>query len=136
MDTPRRSLRLYLNITMASEESSSAVVETVKKTRRSRRAGTRLSRRRARRQAAMASVALTTNPFTGAVSPNKCAVHMFLFRYQTALRCIPAHLPPTVHAGPPSKRVKRVSWRKSCSIYSIIPDYYFLRSSLEQMFWR
>ncbi|CAH2052807.1 unnamed protein product, partial [Iphiclides podalirius] len=88
--------------------------------RRRRRAGSRASRRRARKVAAATAVtataataaALAAGPDKGGPSPAKCAVHAFVLRYQSALRKVPAHLPPRVHAGPPSKRVKRVSWRE------------------------
>ncbi|XP_028178296.1 uncharacterized protein LOC114365819 [Ostrinia furnacalis] len=74
--------------------------------RRRRRAGSRSAKRRARKTAASAGL---TGPV---MSPMKCAVHAFLMRYQSALRRVPAQIPPKIHAGPPSKRVKRVSWRK------------------------
>ncbi|XP_047538501.1 eukaryotic translation initiation factor 4E transporter-like isoform X2 [Vanessa atalanta] len=89
---------------MVSKEVMSEV--TKKGRRRRRRAGSRASKRRARKLAAMA----VATPVEKS-SPVKCAVHAFLLRYQSALRKVPMQLPPKVHAGPPSKRVKRVSWR-------------------------
>lgn len=86
--------------------------DVVKKNRRRRRrAGSRAAKRRARRNsaAAVVSSSLTTDRF---ISPVKCAVHTFLLKYQSAMRKIPSQLPPKIHAGPPTKRVKRVSWRK------------------------
>ncbi|XP_048482169.1 eukaryotic translation initiation factor 4E transporter [Plutella xylostella] len=80
---------------MVSKEAGG---EGGRRARRRRRAGARAARRRARRAEAEAG-------------PARCAVHSFVLRYQAALRRVPAHLPPRVHAGPPSKRVKRVSWR-------------------------
>ncbi|XP_064074281.1 eukaryotic translation initiation factor 4E transporter-like isoform X4 [Vanessa tameamea] len=89
---------------MVSKEVMSEVAK--KGRRRRRRAGSRASKRRARKLAAMA----VATPVEKS-SPVKCAVHAFLLRYQSALRKVPMQLPPKVHAGPPSKRVKRVSWR-------------------------
>ncbi|CAG9126499.1 unnamed protein product [Plutella xylostella] len=80
---------------MVSKEAGG---EGGRRARRRRRAGARAARRRARKAEAEAG-------------PARCAVHSFVLRYQAALRRVPAHLPPRVHAGPPSKRVKRVSWR-------------------------
>lgn len=93
---------------MVSKEKETPVqaAELTKKSRRrKRRAGSRAAKRRARK---------TATSVVGAqeASPMKCAVHAFLMRYQSALRKVPTHLPPKIHAGPPSKRVKRVSWRK------------------------
>lgn len=93
-------------MTEVSKEPAPLVGEVVKKgRRRTRRAGSRAARRRARKSSATL-VAVTAS------SPAKCAVHAFLLKYQSAMRKIPAQLPPRVHAGPPTKRVKRVSWRK------------------------
>lgn len=78
--------------------------------RRRRRAGSRASRRRTRLSSSTASAVASIVPEKG--SQASCAVHAFLLKYQSAIRMIPAQLPPKVHAGPPSKRVKRVSWRK------------------------
>lgn len=100
---------------IVSKESDAPVGEVPKKgRRRTRRAGTRAARRRARRSSAtLAAVTATIAP-EKIISPTKCAVHAFLLKYQSAMRKIPAQLPPKVHAGPPTKRVKRVSWRKLC----------------------
>ncbi|KPI99087.1 hypothetical protein RR46_10405 [Papilio xuthus] len=38
-------------------------------------------------------------------------MHAFVLRYRSALRKVPTQMPPHVRAGPPTKRVKRVSWR-------------------------
>ncbi|XP_041971760.1 eukaryotic translation initiation factor 4E transporter-like isoform X2 [Aricia agestis] len=85
---------------MISKEVQS---EGMKKGRRRRRsARSRAAKRRARKMADRA----------GDISPVKCAVHVFLMKYQSALRKVPTQLPPKVHAGPPTKRVKRVSWRE------------------------
>lgn len=86
---------------------------TKKSRRRRRRAGSRAARRRSRKISVVAAVVATQD-----LSPAKCAVHAFLMRYQSALRKVPTHLPPRVHAGPPSKRVKRVSWRKFYFIFN------------------
>lgn len=83
-----------------------------KSKKRGRRAGNRAGKRRSRR-AVVTVTAVTALPEKFQYSsPVNCAVHAFLMRYQSALRKVPAHLPPRVHAGPPSKRVKRVSWSK------------------------
>ncbi|XP_026333784.1 eukaryotic translation initiation factor 4E transporter-like isoform X2 [Hyposmocoma kahamanoa] len=96
---------------MVSKEKDvpAQVGEVMKKSRRRRRrAGSRAAKRRARK----ANMTLTISSASdNIISPVKCAVHAFLLRYQSALRKVPAHIPPRVHAGPPSKRVKRVSWR-------------------------
>lgn len=89
---------------MVSKELVSC--EVTKKGRRRRRRAGRAAKRRARKSAALA---VTTGDKS---SPVKCAVHTFLLKYQSALRKVPTQLPPKIHAGPPSKRVKRVSWRK------------------------
>lgn len=98
---------------MVSKESAPSVGEVLKKgRRRTRRAGSRAARRRARRSSTtLAALTATITPEKTS-SPTKCAVHAFLLKYQSAMRKIPAQLPPKVHAGPPTKRVKRVSWRK------------------------
>lgn len=86
--------------------------ETMKKGRRKRRrAGKRASRRRSSKTSAALAVAAAVS-YEKYTSPMKCAVHAFLLRYQTSLRKVPTSLPPKVHAGPPTKRVKRVSWCK------------------------
>lgn len=92
---------------MVSKETKEVPIDVPKKggRRRRRRAGSRASKRRAKKLAIIASQEKI-------LSPMKCAVHTFLLKYQSALRKIPAQFPPRVHAGPPSKRVKRVSWRK------------------------
>lgn len=92
---------------MVSKESAPPVGEVRKKGRRRTR---RSARRRSRTSSATVSASLNLEKTS---SPIKCAVHTFLLKYQSAMRKIPAHLPPKVHAGPPTKRVKRVSWRKS-----------------------
>lgn len=110
---------------MVSKEAQPPVVEVSKKSRRrGRRAGSRAGSRAAKRRARKASsqtiaaAAIATSIPEKLGSPAKCAVHAFLLKYQSAMRKIPAQLPPKVHAGPPiphgppSKRVKRVSWRK------------------------
>lgn len=89
---------------MVSKELVSC--EVTKKTRRRRRRAGRAVKRRARK---LAAVTVTTVVKS---SPVKCAVHAFLLKYQSALRKVPTQLPPKIHAGPPSTRVKRVSWRK------------------------
>lgn len=94
---------------MVSKDVNSEV--TKKGRRRRRKAGSRASKRRARKLAAMGLV----SPAEKISSPVKCAVHAFLLKYQSALRKVPTQLPPRVHAGPPSRRVKRVSWRKLMS---------------------
>ncbi|KAJ2940301.1 hypothetical protein O0L34_g11874 [Tuta absoluta] len=96
---------------MVSKEASVAVEATKKGRRRRRRAGSRAAKRRARKTSLPKTAALANLPSDYMASPVKCAVHAFLQRYQSALRRVPAHLPPRIHAGPPSKRVKRVSWR-------------------------
>lgn len=88
---------------MVSKEVS---CEVTKKGRRRRRRAGRAAKRRARKLAALAVTPVDKS------SPVKCAVHAFLLKYQSALRKVPTQLPPKIHAGPPSKRVKRVSWRK------------------------
>ncbi|XP_063628434.1 eukaryotic translation initiation factor 4E transporter-like [Cydia splendana] len=93
---------------MVSKEPPLQPVEAKSKRRR-RRAGNRAGKRRSRKTT-VAVAAVATLPSEKYSSPVKCAVHAFLMRYQSALRKVPAHLPPRVHAGPPSKRVKRVSW--------------------------
>lgn len=86
------------------------VVKVTKKTRRSRRTRSRAAKRRARK--ANETLTLSSTALDNLISPMKCAVHAFILRYQSALRRVPAHIPPKIYAGPPSKRVKRVSWRK------------------------
>lgn len=95
---------------VSKEKDAPAEVKEVSKKRRRgrRRAGSRAAKRRARK----ANVTPLITSVDNIVSPKKCAVHAFILRYQSALRKVPAHIPPRVHAGPPSKRVKRVSWRK------------------------
>lgn len=80
--------------------------------RRRRRAGSRAAKRRAARKSATSPPGGAPAPVDKFVSPIKCAVHAFLLRYQSALRKVPTQLPPKVRAGPPTKRVKRVSWSK------------------------
>lgn len=77
--------------------------EVKKARRRGRRAGARAAKKHARK---------SSTAVTEVISPIKCAVHAFVLRYQSALRRVPSQMPPRVHAGPPSKRVKRVSWCK------------------------
>lgn len=105
-----------LELTMVSKEKDipAQVGEVTKKSRRSRRRRRRAGSRAAKRRARKANVTLTISASAtdNIISPMKCAVHAFLLRYQSALRKVPAHIPPRVYAGPPSKRVKRVSWRK------------------------
>lgn len=94
---------------MVSKDVQPPAAEVLKKgRRRRRRAGSRTSKRRARKSAA-SNGGTALGPV---VSPMKCAVHAFLMRYQSALRKVPTQIPPKIHAGPPTKRVKRVSWRK------------------------
>lgn len=71
--------------------------------RRRRRAGGR-ARRRALRAAAGGGERRQC--------PGKCVMHAFVLRYRSALRKVPTQMPPHVRAGPPTKRVKRVSWRE------------------------
>lgn len=83
------------------------VGEVTKKTRRrSRRGGRKAEKRRSKNRSTTTAAAVIDR----VSSPVKCAVHAFLLRYQSALRRVPSHPPPKVRAGPPSKRVKRVSW--------------------------
>lgn len=93
---------------MASKEVSACDVMK-KGRRRRRRAGARAAKKRARKAAALKTTSLS-QAVDDVLSPIKCAVHAFLLQYQSALRKVPSQLPPRVHAGPPSKRVKRVSW--------------------------
>ncbi|KAL4708337.1 hypothetical protein ACJJTC_018455 [Scirpophaga incertulas] len=97
---------------MVSMEGANAGVEILKKgkRRRTRRAGSRASKRRARNSVSATSFS-TLKPVDKIQSPVKCAVHTFLLRYQSALRKVPSQLPPKVNASPLRKRVKRVSWR-------------------------
>ncbi|KPJ12991.1 hypothetical protein RR48_05379 [Papilio machaon] len=74
------------------------------RTRRRRRAGGR-ARRRALRAAAGGGERRQC--------PGKCVMHAFVLRYRSALRKVPTQMPPHVRAGPPTKRVKRVSWREA-----------------------
>ncbi|CAH2229486.1 jg20859 [Pararge aegeria aegeria] len=87
--------------------------DVAKKGRKSRRRfAIRAAKRREKRLAAT-NVAVDSVP-----SPVKCAVHAFVLRYQSALRKVPSQLPPKIRAGPPSKRVKRVSWSHDESVGS------------------
>lgn len=110
---------------MVSKDIAPAAGEVVKKSRRRRRrAGSRAAKRRARKNsAAVVLVAASLAP-EKISSPAKCAVHAFLLKYQSAMRKIPAQLPPKVHAGPPTKRVKRVSWRK-CILFRHLSTIYY-----------
>lgn len=82
-------------------------VDLLKGRKRRRRAGTRSAKRRiARKEESLSS------SFEKSLTSVTCAVHSFVMKYQSAIRKVPAHLPPNIHAGPPSKRVKRVSWSK------------------------
>lgn len=101
---------------MMSKEVVLPAGEVKKARRRRRRAGARAAKKRARKSASAVATGVTLAP-PEVTSPIKCAVHTFLLRYQSALRRIPSQLPPRVHAGPPSKRVKRVSWCKSSFHY-------------------
>lgn len=102
-----------LEVAMVSNEKEfpAQVGEVTKKNKRRRhRTGSRAARRRARK--ANVTLTISASAPDNIISPVKCAVHVFFLRYQSALRKVPAHVPPKVHAGPPTKRVKRVSWRK------------------------
>lgn len=92
--------------------------------RRNRRAGKRISRKRKENKSTTTTTAVVVGVAKAAVesiaSSEQCAVHQFLLRYQSALRQVPTHLPPKVHAGPPTKRVKRVSWSKCEIIINIV----------------
>lgn len=82
----------------------------VAKKGRKRRRGRKVSARGAKTRRETKSVATVASEVLA--SPVKCAVHAFLFKYMSSLRKVPSQLPPKIRAGPPSKRVKRVSWSK------------------------
>lgn len=93
-------------------EIKNTVCNAVKKGRARRKKDNRSRRKRSRSAKARPKMVTQINPKNNMKSPVKCAVHAFLQRYQSALRKVPSQLPPKIHAGPPSKRVKRVSWCK------------------------
>lgn len=111
-----------VEVNLLTVEATCDTVEPKKKSRRRRSSGRKIKRRRARKSSNPVTTVTVKAPVQNFASPVKCAVHAFLFKYQSALRKVPTQLPPKVHAGPPSKRVKRVSWSLSKS-YQNRPYY-------------